>query len=108
MIRLALLLLAASGLAWIVGGSAISFPIRTWMARVPALQPLVWLIECCGCFGFWTGLAWGLAHPGQPIPAIACGLAVSMSNLLLHRAAFGPTFNDPDYGAHRAHAAPNE
>lgn len=70
-------LLAAFGLAYIVGHSTISLPFRKWLGGTPAkddptlyLTPmpakpgalgplgdfLTALIECPACFGFWCGL----------------------------------------------------
>lgn len=46
---------AAFGLAYIVGHSKISLPVREWIARTK----LAWfleLIECPACLGFWIGL----------------------------------------------------
>ena len=77
-------LLAAFGLAYVVGHSTISLPFRTWLGGTPekvegvdvdtkglkitpakpgAMGPLgdflCSLIECPACFGWWTGLIAG-------------------------------------------------
>lgn len=84
-------MLAAFGLAYIVGHSAISLPIRLKLGGVPAKfvpaekegdQPktipaipgafgpagdfLVVLLECPACFGFWLGI--GAAYAGVTFP----------------------------------------
>lgn len=69
MISLALYFLAAFGLAYVVGHSAISMPVRLLIGG-PEGQPraflgfLVALLECPACFGTWTGLVAGAFLPG--------------------------------------------
>jgi hypothetical protein len=60
---------AAFGLAYIVGHSAISLPLRILMEppdlRGPQDAFRAWalmLIECPACFGFWTGLLGGMVY----------------------------------------------
>ena len=108
----AIFLLGAFGLAYVVGFSAISFPLRMWLGGVPApavvgfvdgkplpnqpaavpgaLGPfgdfLCKLLECPACFGFWTGAIFGLTVRGDSFPtAFWLGLAVSGSNFILSR-----------------------
>jgi hypothetical protein len=71
--------LAAMGLAWIVGHSAISLPLRTALHRRSPF--LVELLECPGCFGFWTGLAVGLVQ--DPWWALPFALFTSATNTIL-------------------------
>lgn len=66
--------IAAFGLAYIVGHSKISLPIRVWIDPVREVHTGVFkvgkfrrprefvlmLLECPACFGFWTGLLTGL------------------------------------------------
>lgn len=86
---------ASFGLAYIVGQSKISLPIRNLIAPPIEIEfepwgvirsGLVALLECPACFGFWTGLACGiLAAPFWEIPMLAvftCG-----SNYLLAKFA---------------------
>lgn len=69
MIVLALYFLSAFGLAYLVGHSVISRPVRTLIGG-PVDKPrayfglLVALLECPACFGTWTGAAVGAAMPG--------------------------------------------
>ena len=103
-------LLAAFGLAYIVGHSTISLPVRKWMGGIPERQIngvtftpipgalgrfgdfITALIECPACFGFWTGLAMGFAHlvtvPADLLPTgwpltLAC--VTAGSNFILGR-----------------------
>lgn len=83
--------ISAFGLAYIVGHSRISRPVRLalhdtggWWTRT-----IVELVECPACFGFWTGLAVGsylaLAHHapfGVPF-GVAC--YTTGANFLLGR-----------------------
>lgn len=63
---------AAFGLAYIVGHSVISLPIRIAVdpgqeLRGPRDAARAWflmLIECPACFGFWTGLFAGMLYAG--------------------------------------------
>ena len=50
--------LAAHGLAWVLGGSEISYGPRQWIDRnAPFGHFFVDLLECPGCCGAWTGFA---------------------------------------------------
>lgn len=88
--------LAAFGLAYIVGHATISLPFRVWIGGTPskeslnvsagmatpvivpgkpgALGPfgdfLCALIECPACFGFWTGVVSGAFTLVNPPPDI--------------------------------------
>ena len=61
---------AAFGLAYIVGHSVISLPLRLAVdpgpdVDSPAKVSWAWflmLIECPACFGFWTGLFAGMVY----------------------------------------------
>lgn len=103
-------LLGHFGLAYIVGHSKISLPVRlllggvdpdpmTGSPGVPAVfgRPgkfLCDLLECPACFGFWAGLVMGatmLRNPMAPLAlqvgwAIWCGFVVSGSNFIIGRA----------------------
>ena len=83
----ALYLVGAFGLAYIVGHSVISLPLRSWLGghpggaevdggfgKVTPPKPgalgqfgelLCTLLECPSCFGFWTGLVAALLYPEQ-------------------------------------------
>jgi hypothetical protein len=82
---------ACFGFWWIVGRSGISLPVRVAIAR-RFLWPIE-LVECPGCFGFWTGVACGIvcAHRDALLTivgsALVFGCATSASNLLLFSAA---------------------
>lgn len=100
-------LLGAFGLAYIVGFSVISYPVRFWLGGAPApvvldaagpppkaipgaLGPfgdfLCKLLECPACFGFWTGLVTGLTVRSDSIlVAVWLGCATSGSNFILAR-----------------------
>lgn len=104
-------LLAAFGLAYIVGHSTISVGFRRFLggspgqigvpelnqpARLPvpgSLGPagewLCELLECPACFGFWLGLVAGLAGPDVPefksFNPVMVGCVTSGSNFLLGR-----------------------
>ena len=58
--RLLFYSLATFGLAYVVGHSRISLPIRTFIAKISL--PIVELLECPACFGvhlgFWVGFCW--------------------------------------------------
>lgn len=62
--------IAAFGLAYIVGHSVISLPIRMAIdpgqeLRGPADAARAWILllaECPACFGFWTGLFAGMLY----------------------------------------------
>lgn len=101
-------LIAAFGLAYIVGHSTISLPVRVWLGGSPAkpdlnltavpgaLGPLgdwlVTLLECPACFGFWTGIAasfLGVAFPElvthRLVAPLALGCLTSGSNFIVGR-----------------------
>lgn len=68
MITLALYFASAFGLAYIVGHSTISEPVRTWIGGEletprPYFGRLVMLIECPACFGTWIGMIAGALLP---------------------------------------------
>jgi hypothetical protein len=83
---------AAFGLAYIVGHSRISRPVRLALWDVGGFwaQTFVTLLECPACFGFWIGLAMGLAAFNcnvLPWPAIlAFPFYTTGMNFLLGRA----------------------
>lgn len=102
MTTLILYLFAAFGLAYIVGFSTLSRPVRELLAiyalgtdggrTYPAALFVLNLIECPMCFGWWTGLAAGvavgLAAPwwwNGPVwlPALLLPFATAGSNLML-------------------------
>lgn len=78
-----LYILAAFGLAFIVGYAKISLPLRAWLAQeryqrwsrmlqayewhdsrlVELRRGLVELLQCPACLGFWIGFAFALADP---------------------------------------------
>lgn len=68
MIGLVIYFLAAFGLAYIVGHSVISQPVRTFIGG-PVDKPRAYLglfialIECPACFGTWIGLVAGAIYP---------------------------------------------
>lgn len=81
----AALLLAAFGLAYIVGHAKVSVALRKWAHDWVAgrLYPLRWavsLAECAACFGFWEGVVWSWLNGGS---ALQNGCAVCASNLIL-------------------------
>jgi len=100
-------LLAAFGLAYIVGHSKISLSFRLLLGGRPADDPtqyspparpeilplipvagpwLVDLLECPACFGFWEGFI-GSFVLGQAFEAaVLAGCAVAGSNFILGRA----------------------
>ena len=91
------LLLAAFGLAYIVGHSTISLPIRLLLGGGGQLNPeakplipfvgplLISLVECPACFGFWEGFIFSLINGSAFLPAVVVGCAVSGSNFILGR-----------------------
>jgi hypothetical protein len=104
----AVFLLGAFGLAYIVGHSTISLPIRILLGGTkgsaevhegmgfvtppkpgsfgPAGEFLCELLECPACFGFWTGLVSGLTLFSLSLGAsFGLGLVVSGSNFILGR-----------------------
>lgn len=90
-------LLAAFGLAYIVGHAKISLVPRLLLGGslhaeppvkplVPVVGPfLVDLAECPACFGFWVGLVYALAVGGGFGDALWLGCLTSGSNFLLGR-----------------------
>lgn len=85
-----LFLLAQAGLAFVVGFSGITFPFRVWLMGKGRLGAfLVELLQCAGCFGFWSGAGAALVM-GAPVallrwrPAewVVWGFIVAASNLL--------------------------
>lgn len=84
--------IAAFGLAYIVGHSAISRPLRLalWDVGGPFLKFIVTLLECPACFGFWIGLTTGgviVALDLMPWPALlAFPFYTTGMNFLLGRA----------------------
>lgn len=104
----ALYLLAAFGLAYIVGHSTISLPFRVWLGGVPAKPevPLLpqpgalgpigdWvatMLECPACFGFWIGLCSAIAGVAFPewtvnryLWPVVLGCITSGSNYIIGR-----------------------
>jgi hypothetical protein len=97
---------ACFGLAYIVGFSVISLPVRNLLGGIPELRdedrvvvpaqrgllgtPGEWLcklLECPACFGFWTGALWGpylvgldAATPGLFNKVLLLGCMVAGSN----------------------------
>jgi hypothetical protein len=78
------------GLAYIVGHSVISRPLREWLAKWHTAGWLLTLIECPACFGFWEGVVAALLilTPGLIgdvffMNVIAWALFTSGSNFLL-------------------------
>lgn len=74
MISLVIYTVAAFGLAYIVGFSKISLPVRNWIdPGVPKIVSfaelfrrfVLSLIECPACFGFWIGF-WFAAYVPTP------------------------------------------
>lgn len=92
--NLVLYFLAAFGLAYIVGHSAISMPLRLFIAG-PSEKPrvffttLIELIECPACLGTWIGLIVGGLEPSLFLQswwlmgALAGGCATAGVNFLL-------------------------
>lgn len=101
-------LLGSFGLAYIVGHSTISLPLRILLGGTkgsaevdggmgyvtppkpgafgPAGEFLCELLECPACLGFWTGLVGGLTVFTLPLVAsFGLGLVVSGSNFILGR-----------------------
>lgn len=102
-------LLGAFGLAYIVGHSSISRPVRVLLGGVPAAPELgraavpgmfgpvgEWfceLLECPACFGFWTGLVGGftvlraddLSAPAQFGWCVWVGCVTTGFNFILGR-----------------------
>lgn len=94
-------MVAAFGLAFIVGRAKISFPIRlglnligSW--RNPIWRPLKWfviLIECPACLGFWIGFVSAYRFDVSLIgldafsSAMIVGCFTSGSNLLFYALA---------------------
>lgn len=97
---------AAFGLAYVMGHSAISLPFRMALDPGPELKTpahaarafLLTLIECPACFGFWTGLFAGMlyaAMDGAQYPregalarllfAVGLALYTTGSNFILAR-----------------------
>jgi hypothetical protein len=106
-IELLVFLLMQFGLAYIVGHSEISLPVR-YMLSPPVAETenvtplprrgwsvgrwLVRLVECPACFGFWAGgiaaLSFGLSagtRTGRADVFLFWGCAVAGSNFLLAR-----------------------
>ena len=101
--------LAAFGLAYIVGHSSISLPVRMLMDPGEELKTpsqalrsfLLMLAECPACFGFWTGAvagmlyafglgSWMPAHQVElprPLFVLFLALYTTGSNYLLARLA---------------------
>ena len=94
---------AAFGLAYIIGHSAISLGVReniSWIGRRGAPGKLAWvatwflaLIECPACFGTWTGLVVGALYPqivpfalSWPLASLALGLYSAGTGFILGKA----------------------
>lgn len=104
-LHLLVFLLGAFGLAYIVGHSTISLPLRILLGGTkavveteyvtsavrpgafgPAGEFLCELVECPACFGFWTGLISGLTLFSFSLAAsFGLGLVVSGSNFIIGR-----------------------
>jgi hypothetical protein len=80
--------LACYGLAWVVGQSHLTLPLRQYLSIAPRgpRRFLLTLMECVGCFGFWEGFALGLFLSRTLLLAVVLGFAVSASNLILDAA----------------------
>lgn len=91
---------AAFGLAYIVGFSKLSLPVRSLIAPPAGTTAdsaslkdvvrlaLVTLLECPACFGFWVGLIYGFAcHPKWAPDALGLALFTCGSNYLLAKFA---------------------
>ena len=97
---------AAFGLAYIVGHSVISLPLRLAVDPGPEIKTqrdVFWswflmLIECPACFGFWTGLFAGMLYAAADGPhypregalakllwAVGLALFTTGSNFILAR-----------------------
>lgn len=85
---LAFYTVAAFGLAYVVGHSVISRPVREVIALWS--EPLITLIECPACLGWWVGLGAGigLALAGRLAWALILALAfyTAGANFILGRA----------------------
>ena len=86
MLSLFVWLLAAFGLAYIVGHSVISLPVRLYLAgteEVPGVSPgIVTLLECPACFGTWCGAIAGAFAPqwfGTDSTWLGCALGACMT-----------------------------
>lgn len=97
------LFLECFALAYIVGHSKISLPLRVFLGGIPdqktPIKPLFGyfgsflceLLECCACFGFWEGWVlgfgafWGFWTLPFEINPVALGLLVCGSNFVLSR-----------------------
>lgn len=84
---------ASFGLAWIVGHSRATRPIRLALYDVGGFwfSLFVELLECPGCFGFWTGLAVGFyalieSRNGPFLIPLVVACYTSGANYLLGRA----------------------
>lgn len=81
---------AAFGLAFILGFSKISLPVRMWIdpgSKVTTFLRLIrlfilTLIECPACLGFWTGFLYGLWVFGVFEPPIFDGASTSFAVML--------------------------
>ena len=83
------------GLAYIVGHSAITKRLREWIVgdlsvaewnHILFRRPLVDLLECPACFGFWSGIAMALigSVPFEvQFNVIAWGLFTAGSNFII-------------------------
>ena len=88
-----LFFVSAFGLAYIVGHSKISLPLRTLVGGTPSGAPplfpgaamLIEMLECPACFGFWIGLVYGSGREGTFRGAVLWGLATSGVNFALGR-----------------------
>jgi len=90
MISLLVYSVAAYGLAWIVGLSKISYPLRMRLSTMGALGSLlVVLLECAGCVGFHQGwIAYVLKLTPAELPHWwIAALFTATSNLVLAKLA---------------------
>ena len=71
---LILLQLVIFGFSYIIGHSAISFPVRVWLRAKGGILGaiLVTLSECYACLGFWVGLGMALLWPELSVQTLGC------------------------------------
>lgn len=82
-LALASLFLSLYGIAWVVGQSKISLPMREELQLKGDIgRFFLTLFECVGCFGFWEGLIAGpFVCPNEPLRIVGFGFAVTAFNL---------------------------
>ena len=81
--------LFALGFYLVLGQSKITLPLRKWAFTHDKLKPLVTLVECPMCLGFWTGAFSALLWFGLPccmdfpLLPIIVGCVTSATNTML-------------------------